>query len=203
VEQLRSNQKMMKGAVLPTASCRSSNGGGKSSVHVIVPVLVSAGLLALLLVFWISKLAAVGILRDRITQPEELGGIGGHVGCLLATTPPHIRTAIPRGVAMALLHFATTSEVPQQSKEELSATLAVLLKRSPCNFLVYGMWHDSLLWATFNHGGRTVFLDESQVSNRCCCSNPSAHWDDDLLNGKLSFAATPFSYFESCTSGAL
>lgn len=107
---------------------------------------------------------------------------------------------------MALLHFATTSEVPQQSKEELSATLAVLLKRSPCNFLVYGMWHDSLLWATFNHGGRTVFLDESQVSNGCCCSNLSTHWDDDLSNAKFAFASTPFHlllYFKSCNSGAL
>ena len=31
---------------------------------------------------------------------------------------------------------------------------------APCNFLVFGLGQDSPLWAEFNDGGRTVFLED-------------------------------------------
>jgi len=39
----------------------------------------------------------------------------------------------------------------------------VLAKKSPCNFLVFGLGHDSLMWTSLNHGGRTVFLEEDKA----------------------------------------
>ncbi|XP_008801843.2 probable methyltransferase At1g27930 [Phoenix dactylifera] len=63
-------------------------------------------------------------------------------------------------LAEALLHYATTNVVPQQSRAEMRISFDVLRRRAPCNFLVFGLGHDSLMWSAFNAGGTTVFLEE-------------------------------------------
>nr|XP_043607474.1 probable methyltransferase At1g27930 [Erigeron canadensis] len=60
----------------------------------------------------------------------------------------------------AILHYATSKTVPQQSLAEISISFDVLKSISPCNFLVFGLGHDSLMWSTFNPGGLTIFLEE-------------------------------------------
>ncbi|KAI3787282.1 hypothetical protein L1987_41641 [Smallanthus sonchifolius] len=60
----------------------------------------------------------------------------------------------------AILHYATSKTVPQQSLAEINISFNVLKSISPCNFLVFGLGHDSLMWATFNPGGVTLFLEE-------------------------------------------
>ncbi|KAK7359373.1 hypothetical protein VNO77_01331 [Canavalia gladiata] len=61
----------------------------------------------------------------------------------------------------AILHYATSQIVPQQSFSEISVTLNVLKSLNrPCNFLVFGLGHDSLMWASFNPHGTTLFLEE-------------------------------------------
>ncbi|KAF8115395.1 hypothetical protein N665_0027s0011 [Sinapis alba] len=69
---------------------------------------------------------------------------------------------IPPSLADALIHYAASNVTPQQTLSEISVTKKVLDKTSPCNFLVFGLGHDSLMWASLNHGGRTVFLDEDK-----------------------------------------
>lgn len=59
-----------------------------------------------------------------------------------------------------ILHYVTTSVVPQQNRAEIRISLDVLLARRPCNFLVFGLGHDSLMWRAFNPGGTTLFLEE-------------------------------------------
>ncbi|KAI3713896.1 hypothetical protein L1987_72483 [Smallanthus sonchifolius] len=68
-------------------------------------------------------------------------------------------TAVPMQLR-AILHYATSKTVPQQSLAEISISFNVLKSISPCNFLVFGLGHDSLMWATFNPGGVTLFLEE-------------------------------------------
>ncbi|KAK7311982.1 hypothetical protein RJT34_10497 [Clitoria ternatea] len=61
----------------------------------------------------------------------------------------------------AILHYATSRVVPQQSVSEIKISLDVLKSLGrPSNFLVFGLGHDSLMWASFNPGGTTVFLEE-------------------------------------------
>lgn len=60
----------------------------------------------------------------------------------------------------AILHYATSKTVPQQSFDEISISFKVLKTIAPCNFLVFGLGHDSLMWASFNPGGVTLFLEE-------------------------------------------
>ncbi|KAJ8759473.1 hypothetical protein K2173_007085 [Erythroxylum novogranatense] len=78
----------------------------------------------------------------------------------LPSTPTCTKT--PPSLAHALVHYATTNITPQQTLKEISVTLRVLEKKSPCNFLVFGLGHDSLMWASLNHGGRTIFLEEDK-----------------------------------------
>jgi len=61
----------------------------------------------------------------------------------------------------AVLHYATSRVVPQQSVSEIKISFDVLKTYDrPCNFLVFGLGHDSLMWASFNPGGNTLFLEE-------------------------------------------
>ncbi|XP_061376028.1 glucuronoxylan 4-O-methyltransferase 1 [Gastrolobium bilobum] len=72
-------------------------------------------------------------------------------------------TKIPPSLSQALIHYSTSSITPQQTLKEISVSARVLEKRSPCNFLVFGLGHDSLMWSALNHGGRTIFLEEDEA----------------------------------------
>ncbi|CAA2991342.1 probable methyltransferase At1g27930 [Olea europaea subsp. europaea] len=60
----------------------------------------------------------------------------------------------------AILHYATSKVIPQQTIDEIRLSYDVLRSLSPCNFLVFRLGHDSLMWASFNPRGTTLFLEE-------------------------------------------
>ncbi|KAL4580777.1 hypothetical protein LXL04_016979 [Taraxacum kok-saghyz] len=70
---------------------------------------------------------------------------------------------IPPSLAQALVHYSTSTITPQQTSKEISVTKTILDKKSPCNFLVFGLGHDSLMWSSLNFNGRTVFLEEDEA----------------------------------------
>ncbi|XP_068652504.1 glucuronoxylan 4-O-methyltransferase 1-like [Aristolochia californica] len=70
---------------------------------------------------------------------------------------------IPAPLAQALIHYTTSKVTPQQTFDEISVTSKVLEQKSPCNFLVFGLGRDSLMWSSLNYGGRTVFLEEDKA----------------------------------------
>ncbi|KAK1309844.1 Glucuronoxylan 4-O-methyltransferase 2 [Acorus calamus] len=70
---------------------------------------------------------------------------------------------LPPSLVQAITHYTTSNTTPQQTFNEISVTTNVLDRKSPCNFLVFGLGHDSLMWAALNHEGRTVFLDEDKA----------------------------------------
>ncbi|OIT07646.1 PREDICTED: glucuronoxylan 4-O-methyltransferase 1 [Nicotiana attenuata] len=70
---------------------------------------------------------------------------------------------IPSSIAKSLIHYTTSTITPQQTLKEISVTSKILDKKSPCNFLVFGLGHDSLMWHTLNFGGRTIFLEEDET----------------------------------------
>uniref|UniRef100_A0A0E0MFJ4 Uncharacterized protein n=1 Tax=Oryza punctata TaxID=4537 RepID=A0A0E0MFJ4_ORYPU len=83
--------------------------------------------------------------------------------CLPAVTAASGSGYEPPGLAAladAAVRYATTPTVPQQSRAEISLSLAVLRRRAPLRLLVFGLGHDSPLWHALNPGGATVFLEE-------------------------------------------
>ncbi|XP_042494007.1 glucuronoxylan 4-O-methyltransferase 3-like [Macadamia integrifolia] len=76
--------------------------------------------------------------------------------------PTSTCTKIPPSLVQALLHYTTSSITPQQTLREISVTSRVLERKSPCNFMIFGLGHDSLMWSSLNHGGRTIFVEEDK-----------------------------------------
>jgi uncharacterized protein (TIGR01627 family) len=83
--------------------------------------------------------------------------------CLPVVTAPSGAGYEPSGLAAladAAVYYATTPNVPQQTRDEISLSLAVLRRRAPMRLLVFGLGYDSPLWHALNPGGVTVFLEE-------------------------------------------
>ncbi|KAK8545883.1 hypothetical protein V6N13_067138 [Hibiscus sabdariffa] len=100
--------------------------------------------------------------QSQITKATDPVDEPTPVACpSLASRPTCTKT--PPSLANALIHYATTNITPQQTLKEISVSARVLEKKSPCNFLVFGLGRDSLMWTSLNHGGRTVFLEEDKA----------------------------------------
>ncbi|KAB8115296.1 hypothetical protein EE612_055619 [Oryza sativa] len=116
--------------------------------------LLAAGAAALLV-------AASVMVATLLTAP--LPFLPSLMPCLPAVTAPSGSGYSPPGLAAladAAVRYATTPTVPQQSRAEISLSLAVLRRRAPLRLLVFGLGHDSPLWHALNPGGATVFLEE-------------------------------------------
>ncbi|MED6204881.1 hypothetical protein PIB30_012928 [Stylosanthes scabra] len=62
---------------------------------------------------------------------------------------------------VSILHFATAHTVPPQSAEEIQKLVDVIQYLTPCNFLIFGIGHDSLMWDALNPRGNTLFVEEN------------------------------------------
>ncbi|KAM3221302.1 putative methyltransferase [Capsicum annuum] len=60
----------------------------------------------------------------------------------------------------AVLHYATSRVTPQQTIDEIKISFDILKSLTPCNFLVFGLGHDSFMWSSINPRGTTLFLEE-------------------------------------------
>ncbi|CAH9060528.1 unnamed protein product [Cuscuta epithymum] len=71
---------------------------------------------------------------------------------------------IPKSVARALVYYASQSNsTDRMSYADIKWISDILRQCSPpCNFLVFGLTHETLLWQALNSNGRTVFIDENR-----------------------------------------
>lgn len=97
-------------------------------------------------------------------SPQETENAGTPSSSSCPNSPPLNPpcTKAPPSLTNAIIHYATANVTPQQTLHEISVSARVLEKKSPCNFLVFGLGHDSLMWTSLNYGGRTVFLEEDK-----------------------------------------
>ncbi|KAH7852714.1 hypothetical protein Vadar_028270 [Vaccinium darrowii] len=80
-----------------------------------------------------------------------------------ATAAPQL---LPQPIITALLHYASNSNSTDRMShadiKPISDALRQCPPSSPCNFLVFGLTHETLLWKALNPHGRTVFIDENR-----------------------------------------
>ncbi|KAL5163075.1 Protein IRX15-LIKE [Glycine soja] len=108
-----------------------------------------------------------------------------------STSSSAVTSPLPPSVTKALLHYAAAanSSTKPMSPAEISAVSTSLLRLPPRpNLLVFGLSHESLLWAALNHrGGRTVFLDENEYAiSKFESSNPGVEAYDIQFTTKVS-----------------
>ncbi|CAO2838244.1 unnamed protein product [Amaranthus hypochondriacus] len=71
---------------------------------------------------------------------------------------------LPKNVMNTLLHYSSNANTTEKMELVDTKSISDVLRRcpSPCNFLVFGLTHESLLWRALNNHGRTVFIDENR-----------------------------------------
>lgn len=104
-----------------------------------------------LLGFFGGSLLIASLLRANISSPLFCGGGAWDGGNNATATSLQLE---------AVLHYATSRVTPQQSIGEITVSFDVLRSIGPANFLVFGLGHDSLMWAALNPRGKTLFLEE-------------------------------------------
>lgn len=118
-------------------------------------IFIGSSILILLIIYLarsnISSSSSKPISKTNLSQEEEETQQKPE-GCPTTTQQC---TKMPLSLSDALVHYVTSNVTPQQTFDEVSVSKRVLDKKSPCNFLVFGLGHDSLMWASLNHGGRT------------------------------------------------
>ncbi|XP_022846503.1 probable methyltransferase At1g27930 [Olea europaea var. sylvestris] len=110
---------------------------------------------------WFLGMAMVGLISGALIIASFLRGNGSPtVFCNGGPRRPATAGDVTELQLEAILHYATSKVTPQQNIHEIRLSYDVLRSLSPCTFLVFGLGHDSLMWASFNPRGTTLFLEE-------------------------------------------
>ncbi|KAH1080018.1 hypothetical protein J1N35_019779 [Gossypium stocksii] len=141
------------------------NNNGNTKLILLHPYIQKQGssnklwLLAFVSFFTIAFLLTLVYTRGSITGKPTAAAITAVTGGAVAGAAP-----LPTTVVNTLLHYASKSNDSfHMSYSELKPISDVLRKcSSPCNFLVFGLTPETLLWKSLNHNGRTVFIEENR-----------------------------------------
>lgn len=148
---MKSNNTNTKLILLHPSSIQKNGGGGGGLV---------GGSHRLWLIFFVTFFTLAFTLTLINSTIPTYPPFPNHPNLNLASNTP-----LSPPVADALLHYASISNstTTHMSSAELNSISGSLRRCSPsCNFLIFGLTHESLLWHALNHNGRTVFLDENE-----------------------------------------
>ncbi|KVI02700.1 protein IRX15-LIKE-like [Cynara cardunculus var. scolymus] len=114
----------------------------------------------------VSIFAVASLLTFVYTRESFSTTITATVPSITTTTTTTIldHQMLPKSIAKALIHYAAnTNSSDHMSHTDIKQISDVLRQcLSPCNFLVFGLTPETLLWNALNHRGRTVFIDENR-----------------------------------------
>ncbi|KAK8693112.1 hypothetical protein V6N13_070706 [Hibiscus sabdariffa] len=116
-------------------------------------------LLAFISFFTIAFLLTLVYTRESITgKTAAITAVVGGGGGVTVSAP------LPTTVVNTLLHYASKSNDSYHMPYSEMKPISDVLRKcsSPCNFLVFGLTPETLLWKSLNHNGRTVFIEENR-----------------------------------------
>ena len=114
---------------------------------------------------WCLRLALAGLIAGVLFISSHVGNSDRSLLCYLAGERGSRRSELSETPIQltAILHYATSRRVPQQSVAEITVSFDVLQSlssSSSSNFLIFGLGFDSLMWSSLNAHGETLFLEE-------------------------------------------
>ncbi|KAL9999108.1 putative polysaccharide biosynthesis domain-containing protein [Helianthus debilis subsp. tardiflorus] len=117
----------------------------------------------LLLVALVSVFAVASLLTLVYTR-ESFHTTTTTTTTRITATITHNEQTLPKSVMRALVHYAANTNSTNHMSQTDIKQISDVLKQctSPCNFLVFGLTPETLLWNALNHYGRTVFIDENR-----------------------------------------
>ncbi|KAK1422043.1 hypothetical protein QVD17_24890 [Tagetes erecta] len=113
---------------------------------------------------WLIALISVSALASLMTVIYTRELFHTTTTTRIATTVDHQQQRLPKSVMKALVHYAANANSTDHMSQTDIEQVTDVLKQctSPCNFLVFGLTRETLLWNALNHYGRTVFIDENR-----------------------------------------
>ncbi|XP_038975296.1 protein IRX15-LIKE-like [Phoenix dactylifera] len=151
--------------ILLQSAKQAGGGGGAGGGSTAAPMLYLLGShhrLWLIAFAFFFTFAALLAFVTTTTTPRDPGLSSSNQ---FARAPSSFRhnSRLPDPVFDALVNYAAASNSSgKMGDADLRTIAAVLRRRAPCKFLVFGLGHETPLWRALNHGGRTVFLDENE-----------------------------------------
>nr|VDD28684.1 unnamed protein product [Brassica oleracea] len=111
-------------------------------------------LLAFVSIFTIASLLTLLYTTDSIIPSKNVSSV-------ISSAPI---SQLPTTAINALLHYASRSNDSYHMSHGEMKSISDVLRRCPppCNLLVFGLTHETLLWKSLNHNGRTVYIEENR-----------------------------------------
>ncbi|CAF2163442.1 unnamed protein product [Brassica napus] len=118
-------------------------------------------LLAFVSFFTIAFLLTLLYTTDTIISSKNSTVVSSVVNSAVSNTPT---SQLPTSAINALLHYASRSNDSFHMSYGEMKSISDVLRRCapPCNLLVFGLTHETLLWKSLNHNGRTVYIEENR-----------------------------------------
>lgn len=122
-------------------------------------------------------LTITSLHRTGITNPTSL---------LCTSQPDHLKQPTATHIS-AILYYATTRSTAQQTLPEIKLAVDILQILPQCNLLIFGIGHESLMWASLNPRGVTLFLeDDLELVQKILTYAPSLRVHHTLYDTELS-----------------
>nr|XP_043607646.1 protein IRX15-LIKE-like [Erigeron canadensis] len=112
----------------------------------------------------VSIFAVASLLTFVYTRESLTSNITTSTATSITTMTTISTLDIPKSVTKALIHYAASANSTDRMSHTDIKQISDVLRQcpSPCNFLVFGLTPETLLWNALNHRGRTVFIDENR-----------------------------------------